>query len=208
MSVSNSFTVNSQATTAIENWFEDSIETNAFLDEVFKHEFPEWWQQLSSAHKAARWVRHDVGPWNAKAIVFKKHSTDHIDTGDIGPTAIYTLPSLDQGAYLDLADLQTRLYYAPRSIVIGFFGLLWHFVTESTPRLMDPPQAFKDAHLTPGRVSVVSFFPQTSFAQLKNKPEGWGRATMWGRAGKGDENQEGEEDVEATRSRKKQKIKP
>lgn len=167
MSISNSFTVNAQATTAIENWFEASIETNAFLDESFKHEFPEWWEQLSDAHKAAKWVRYDVGPWNTKAVVYKKHSTDHMDTGDIGPTSIYTLPSLDQGGYLDV----TRLYYPPRSIVIGFFSLLWHFVTESIPRLMNPPQSFKEAHLTPGRVSVVSYFPQTSYAQLKNKPE-------------------------------------
>lgn len=134
---------------------------------------------LSEAHKAAKWVRYDVGPWNTKAVVYKKHSTDHMYTGDIGPTSIYTLPCFDQGSYLDVMDLQTQLYYLFHSMVIRFFSLLWHFVTESIPRLMNPPQAFKDVHLTPGRVAVVSYLPQTSFAQLKNKPEGWGRKTMW-----------------------------
>lgn len=201
MSVSAAFTANAQAASAIEDWYHDTIESNAYLDELFKHEFPDWWESFSTAQKAARWTKHEIGAHNTKAVVYKKHSTDHIDTGDIGPTMIFVLPNLDQGGYLDLVDLETRLYYGPGSVVIGWFGYLWHFVTESRSRCIEPLQEFKDAHLTPGRISIVSYFPETSYAQLKNKPEGWGRATMWGRVDKGDD------DSGKMTPRKKQKVK-
>lgn len=181
MSTSGAFKENTQATPAIEDWYKDSIQCNAYLDEVFKHEFPEWWNKLTAAQKAGKWTKYEIGPHNTKAIIYKKHSTDHIDEGDIGPTMLHVLPTQQHGGYLELVDLETRLYYCPGSIVIGFFGLLWHFVTEVTHRNIEAPQKYKDSKLTPGRVTVVSYFPKTSFNQLYDKPPGWARETMWGR---------------------------
>ncbi|KAF9062706.1 hypothetical protein BDP27DRAFT_1336210 [Rhodocollybia butyracea] len=182
MSLSKSFTSNPQAYQAHDDWFQSSMQANVWLDALFEHEYPEWHAHLSKAHKAARWFQRDPGPHNGRVIIYHKHSSDHMDDGDLAPTAVCVVSGNYMGGFLDLLDIKTRLHYRPGAVVIGYFGRLWHVVTPHEDRPCTPSEDVVKHGLTPGRVATVSYFPATSFAQLHDKPEGWAKKTNWGRS--------------------------
>jgi hypothetical protein len=183
MSLSPSFKVNGSAFEVHEKWFECCVQSNVWLNEIMRHEHREKYDVFVKAHKAGRWMQADPGPHIGRVLVWKRHSTDHMDNADSLPTVVIVLSGEFVGGYMEFLDLQTRLLYQPGTVVAGWFSHLWHAVTEHTlqHRPVDPD--VEVLGLTPGRVSLVSYFPMTSFNQLHDKPEGWAKKTLFGRLG-------------------------
>ncbi|KAJ3737988.1 hypothetical protein FB446DRAFT_600757, partial [Lentinula raphanica] len=152
-----------------------------WLDAIMEHEFPTEYPAFKKAHHAGRWSETDPGPHLGRVIVWKLGSQDHIDDADAIPTIVYTLSGNFVGGFMDLLDVDTRLHYRPGALIVGFFGHLWHVVTPHEDRLCNPGEKYLNLGLTPGRVSVVNYFPTNSFNQLHDKSANWGRRTLYGR---------------------------
>ncbi|KAF5334147.1 hypothetical protein D9757_015416 [Collybiopsis confluens] len=181
MTPSASFSANSTAGNAHERYYEETAALNAWLDELFKHEFPKHHAKFKKAHAAGRWSEVDPGPHLGRVIVWKLQSKDHIDDADACPTITYVLGGNYSGGYMDLKDIRTRFLYPPGSVIMGFYGYLWHRVTDYVDQPCEPTEEAIKFSVTPGRVATVNYFPTGSFKQLHDKTADWGRRTDWGR---------------------------
>lgn len=180
MSPSASFTANARAGVAHEQFYLNTLEVNVRLDEIMKHEFPIQYPAFSKAHQAGRWTQVDPGPHLGRVIVWKLLSEPHMDDADSLPTIIYVLSGHFVGAYLDMLDLSTRFLYPPGSLIAGFFGYIWHVISPYEDRPCTLKGKWANRGFTPGRVSMVNYFPENSFYQLVHKPAGWGKQTAYG----------------------------
>lgn len=180
MSPSASFTANARATATHEQFYLDCLEVNIRLDAIMEREFPIQYPIFRKAHLAGRWTEVDPGPHLGRVIIWKLPSEIHLDDSDSLPTIIYVLSGNYVGGYFDALDLHTRFLYPPGSIIAGFFGYLWHVVTPYEDRPCILKGNWANRGFTPGRVSLVNFFPEKSFYQLVHKPQGWGRDAVYG----------------------------
>jgi len=102
-----------------------------------------------------------------------------MDNGDDTPTATTTLGEDHTGGIMQVLQVRSQFTYSAGSVIFGWTSYLWHKVTDWQPRPSTDP-GLVPRKLTPGRIGVVSYIPQSSFAQLEGKDSSWGRRTLWG----------------------------
>ncbi|KAI1786784.1 hypothetical protein LXA43DRAFT_897322 [Ganoderma leucocontextum] len=164
------------AAAAVRKYFQATRPVAIFLAQLFKHAFPEHYEEYCAAFDAGVWYTEDPGPWIGRAIVYKLDVQIHFDMKDGGPTATFPMGCFE-GGHMEIPPLQARFRYAPGDVLISFSGAFPHRVSEwSIPK---GPQTL-DEGLTPGRISTVMFFPQTSLRLLKDKPRHWRKDTAFG----------------------------
>ncbi|KAK1216501.1 hypothetical protein PQX77_020853 [Marasmius sp. AFHP31] len=169
---------------AAAEWLRSSWKIQQQLRKMTHSFFPEYYEESAVACKAAI-TRNSpvVGPWIGKAIVWKLQGSSHIDDHDIIPTATYPM-GVYEGGYMDLIDIDTRLYYRPGDIILGWTEFLFHRVSQWTVPAtisLEDQRVMSRWGLTPGRVGIVNFFTDTAYEMLKDKPAHWGPITLWGR---------------------------
>jgi hypothetical protein len=59
-------------------------------------------------------------------------------------------------------------------------GALYHCISKWWPAAV--PEEVANQNITPGRISTVFFFPETSLHFLEGKPRLWSKSTMGGKA--------------------------
>jgi hypothetical protein len=69
--------------------------------------------------------------------------------------------------------------YEPGHVCIFFSSNLYHKVATFHPKPQTVSQQKED--ITPGRIGSVFFFPEPSYAELKDKRPGWAYQTAFGR---------------------------
>jgi hypothetical protein len=69
--------------------------------------------------------------------------------------------------------------YRPGDVCIFFSSIIYHKVSRFYPSKQTPTQA--EENITPGRIGSVFFFPSPSYDVLKDKEEGWGYKTAFGK---------------------------
>ncbi|KAI1786781.1 hypothetical protein LXA43DRAFT_1085283 [Ganoderma leucocontextum] len=164
------------AAAAVRKYFQATRPVAIFLAQLFKHAFPEHYEEYCAAFDAGVWYTEDPGPWIGRAIVYKLDVQIHFDMKDGGPTATFPMGCFE-GGHMEIPPLQARFRYAPGDVLISFSGAFPHRVSEwSIPK---GPQTL-DEGLTPGHISTVMFFPQTSLRLLKDKPRHWRKDTAFG----------------------------
>jgi hypothetical protein len=158
-------------------WYYPKTERLAILLAImFKASFPKEYVRFEAAFKAGRWVREDPGPWLGRAHVWKLQVVAHRDGLDAGPTAIFNMGDYEGGeAYL--TDLELKLLYPPGDVLIFLAADLYHVIG---PWYIPKGAKVSAEGLTPGRVGNVFFSPASSLAFLKDREEGWFKATLGG----------------------------
>ncbi|TFK59825.1 hypothetical protein BDN72DRAFT_780214, partial [Pluteus cervinus] len=123
---------------------------------------------------AGVWEQEDVGPFLARAIVYKAQVELHRDNNDEGVAMSFPSGYFTGGAML-FPELGLKLAYNKGDVIVSYAGRLTHKVTNWKPSPHYPPG------VTPGRVGTVFFFPKHSLDQLRGKPYHWGIKTGYGR---------------------------
>lgn len=134
-----------------------------------------------AAHAGLKWWATDPGPYQGRVIIWKLQSSPHIDEHDACPTITCPM-GLYAGGYMDILELNARLFYRPGDIIIGWTSHLLHRVTDfTTPVATKEEKDFMETHnLTPGRIGTVHLFREKEYAVFKEKKAGWGKDTMYG----------------------------
>ncbi|KAG7094613.1 hypothetical protein E1B28_005437 [Marasmius oreades] len=185
MSSSSDHTWKAASPQAVEQWLKTSKAVAIHLQLMFQMEWPEEFSQFEHMHKAARWIHREIdqGLWIGKVIVYKLGSSVHLDGNNVCPTATYCLGAFN-GRHMEILDLEACLLYKPGDVIIGWMNVLFHRVSPwdiSEPFPDEVSKFLEEYKVTSGHVSVVSFFPESAYTALKDKPEGWARTTSFGR---------------------------
>jgi len=167
----------------VDNFYLDTVEVQGVLDAIVESQFPKQWKALRKAHKAGKWSKHDYGPYLGHVLIWKLPSWVHLDGQDEGPTITFPNGFFERG-YMDLLDFDLRFLYSRGHVMVGWTCFILHRVSPWTARIT-PLRSKENGEqkkygLTPGRIGVVAYFPNTAYAQLHDKPPGWGKITKWG----------------------------
>ena len=162
---------------------------------MFKVSFPDSYNKYSDAFQAGVWLRKDPGLFLGRAVIYKLQGRLHKDQNDIGPSASFEVRKYT-GAEMLFPQLKAKFSYVyphylsykhwkllprydPGHVCIFYSSKIFHKVAKFHPAVQTSSEA--EQSITPGRIGSVFFFPSASYHILKDKREGWGYQTAFGR---------------------------